>query len=199
MQPAQAVFSLLNMTMKISTKQLVLIRLVVALLALMPVLSACKKETDTQKALREHEEAYKVIDDGLIQDYFARHNITSSNYTRLESGIYLVNIEAGKDSDPLIVTGQTAQVKYIGRFLTTTHEDVIFDQSYGNRTLCECFEVTVDQTGVIAGWQQALKNMKLGSKKQVFIPSYLAYGPTGTTSIPADEPLQFYMEISKVK
>jgi FKBP-type peptidyl-prolyl cis-trans isomerase len=188
------------MTMKISTKQQALLRLIVALLALMPALSACKKETDTQKAAREHEEAYKVIDDQLIQDYFKRHNIKASDYTRLESGVYLVNTDPVAEGEGnKILAGQTVQVKYIGRFLTASHEDVIFDQSYGNRTLCECFEVIVGQSNVITGWHEALKNMKKGSHKRVFIPSYMAYGPTGSTVIPADEPLQFDMEIIKVQ
>jgi FKBP-type peptidyl-prolyl cis-trans isomerase len=186
------------MMMKISTKQPLLTRLMLVLLALLPLLSACKKETDNQKAAREHEEAYKVIDDRLIQDYFARHNITSKDYTRLESGLYLVNVDEGTGAN--IASTRTVQVKYIGQFITAAREDVVFDKSYGNRTLCECTEVIVDQSPVIKGWHEAIKNMKLGSRKRVFIPSYLGYGPSGSgSSIPGDEPLQFDMLISSVK
>ena len=34
-------------------------------------------------------------------------------------------------------------------------------------------------SGVIPGWQEALKLMPLGSKWQIFIPSQLAYGQRG--------------------
>ncbi|WP_165370453.1 FKBP-type peptidyl-prolyl cis-trans isomerase [Hymenobacter persicinus] len=188
------------MMMNISTKQFGLTRLVVALLALTSLLSACKKETSTQKAFREHEEAQKIIDDAEIQDYFTRHNINSSKYQRLESGVYLVDADTvANGTGPNVVSGQTVQVKYTGRFIKASREDVIFDQSFGNRTLCQCFEVLVDQSAVIKGWHEAIKNMKLGTRKRVFIPSYMAYGPTGSALIPADEPLMFYMEISKVK
>jgi FKBP-type peptidyl-prolyl cis-trans isomerase len=181
-------------------KRQVLLRLMVALLALLPVLSACKKETDLQKAYREHEQAYKVIDDGLIQDYFARHNITSKDYTRLESGIYMVNADTvAEGTGDNLIAGKTVQVKYIGKFITPGHEDVVFDKSYGNRTLCECFEVTIDQSSVIKGWHEALKNMKFKTHKRVFIPSYLAYGQTGSGTIGPDEPLLFDMRVTKVK
>ncbi|WP_345073118.1 FKBP-type peptidyl-prolyl cis-trans isomerase [Hymenobacter fastidiosus] len=186
------------MTMKLSMKNPILTRLAVLLLALLPVLSACKKETDLQKGFREQEEKYKAIDDQLIQDYFSRHKITSKDYTRLESGIYLVNIAAGTGEN--LKAGQTVQVKYTGRFITPSREDVIFDQSFGNRSLCECFEVVIDQSAVIKGWHEALKNMKLGGRQDVFIPSYMAYGAGGSAAtIPPNEPLKFYMEIAKVR
>ncbi|GAA3934526.1 FKBP-type peptidyl-prolyl cis-trans isomerase [Hymenobacter algoricola] len=187
------------MKMTISTKQLVLARLVVALLALLPMLSACKKETDLQKESRQREEQYRAIDDGLIRDYFTRHQITK--FTRLESGVYLVDTDTVTEgTGPTILPGKRVQVKYIGRFITPSRDNVIFDRSYGNQTLCECFEVTVDAGSVIKGWDEAIKNMKLGTHKLVFIPSYLAYGPAGSSPlIPGDEPLLFDMRITKVK
>ncbi|MCB2379357.1 FKBP-type peptidyl-prolyl cis-trans isomerase [Hymenobacter sp. BT635] len=172
-------------------------RLVILLLAVAPVLSACNTETDAVRDARKHEEEYKKIDDALIQDYFTRHGITSSNYQRTEEGIYLVNVKEGTGN--LIVAGNTVQVKYIGKYIKKEYEDVVFDKSYGNRSLCECTEVVVGSNRVIQGWEKALLRMKLGDEKRIFIPSYLAYGQYGKAPIPGDEPLQFDMLISKVQ
>ncbi|TGE21136.1 FKBP-type peptidyl-prolyl cis-trans isomerase [Hymenobacter metallicola] len=175
----------------------VFIRLAALLLALAPVLSACDTEPAAVKQAREHEEEYKKIDDKLIQDYFTRKGITSSNYQRTESGLYVVTVKEG--SGQLIQKGNRVQVQYIGRFLKQEREDVVFDKSYGNRTLCECTEVVVGANSVIRGWEEALLLMKPGDEKRIFVPSYLAYGQySSSPSIPNDEPLQFEMVISKV-
>ena len=173
------------------------VRLAMLLLALAPVFSACNSETDAVREAREHEEEYKKIDDALIQEYFKRHGITSNDYVRTDEGIYLVNVQEGQGSP--IVAGNVVQVKYIGKFIRKEYEDVVFDKSYGNRTLCECTEVIVGRNSVIQGWEKALLRMKLNDQKRVFIPSYLAYGQLGNASIPGDEPLQFDMLISKVQ
>ncbi|TGE26000.1 FKBP-type peptidyl-prolyl cis-trans isomerase [Hymenobacter aquaticus] len=172
-------------------------RLTVLLLAVAPVFSACNTETDAVKQAREHEEEYKKIDDALIQDYFTRHGITSSNYQRTDEGLYIINVKEGAGN--LIVKGNTVQVKYIGKYIKKEYEDVVFDKSYGNRTICECTEVIVGSNNVIQGWEKVLLRMKPGDQKRVFIPSYLAYGQYGKNPIPGDEPLQFDMEIANVK
>ncbi|TGE16998.1 FKBP-type peptidyl-prolyl cis-trans isomerase [Hymenobacter elongatus] len=172
-------------------------RLLVLLVAVAPIFSACNTENDSVKRAREHEEEYKKIDDTLIQEYFARHNITSSNYQRTEDGIYIVTVKEGTGQK--IVAGNKIQVQYIGRYLKKEREDVVFDKSYGNRTICECTEVVVGQNSVIKGWERALLLMKKGDEKRIFVPSYLAYGQFGNTNIPGDEPLQFEMNITKVE
>lgn len=172
-------------------------RLALWLLAAPLLLASCNKDTDAVKAAKAHEEEFRKIDDALIQAYFTRHNISSSNYQRTESGLYLVKLEDGAGEQ--IKAGNKVQVRYIGSYIRESNENQIFDKSYGNRTLCECTEVTVGQGQVIRGWEEALKLMKPGDKKQVFIPSYLAYGPYPGNSIPPDEPLQFYMEIKQVQ
>ncbi|MCB2409896.1 FKBP-type peptidyl-prolyl cis-trans isomerase [Hymenobacter lucidus] len=174
----------------------VFMRLVVLLLATAPVLSSCNTETASVKQAREHEEEYKKIDDQLIQDYFTRKGITSSNYQRTESGLYILTLKEGTGNK--IVAGNKVQVKYIGKYVKQAREDVVFDKSYGNRTLCECTEVIVGQNSVIKGWEEALLLMKQGDEKRIFIPSYLAYGQYGNATIGGDEPLQFEMNISKV-
>ncbi|UOQ73946.1 FKBP-type peptidyl-prolyl cis-trans isomerase [Hymenobacter cellulosilyticus] len=169
--------------MKTMFPRSIVTRLAVWLLLAAPLLLAsCNTDSDAVKAAKAHEEEFRKVDDALIQAYFTRHNISSSNYQRTESGLYLVKIKDG--SGELIKPGNKVQVKYIGSYIREAYEDQIFDKSYGNRTLCECTEVVVGQGQVIRGWEEALKLMRPGDQKQVFIPSYLAYGQYGSNSIP---------------
>ena len=64
-------------------------------------------------------------------------------------------------------------VNYRGTFIDGTE----FDSSYkrGN-------PATFPVNGVIPGWQEALKLMKVGSKWQLFVPAGLAYGEKGAGS-----------------
>jgi FKBP-type peptidyl-prolyl cis-trans isomerase len=52
---------------------------------------------------------------------------------------------------------------------------------------------------VIPGWTMALTNMPVGSKWQIFIPSDMAYGPSGNGPIPANSALIFEMELLAIK
>ena len=102
-------------------------RLAVWLLLAVPLLAGCSTDSASVKAAREHEEEFKKVDDALIQANFARHGITSSNYQRTESGIYIVTLEQGTGTQ--IVAGKKVQVKYIGKFVREEREDEVFDKS----------------------------------------------------------------------
>ncbi|WP_159437493.1 FKBP-type peptidyl-prolyl cis-trans isomerase [Hymenobacter daecheongensis] len=185
--------------MNISTNRLALTRLVALLLVLLPLLSACKKENDFQKEAREYEEKHKIIDEALIQGYFTRNGIASGSYTRLESGVYLITLAEGTGAT--IVAGQKVQTKYTARFLSQELNDVVFENTYDNRTLCKCVELIVDQsTSIIKGQHEALKTMKLGGRKKIFIPSYMAYGRGGYAQLGVlpDEPVWLDLEVTKV-
>lgn len=189
-----------------------LVRAVAALLVVAaPTLSGCDNKTDYAKEQEAHTAEHKVIDDGLIQAYLTRHNITEgtgvNQYQRLNdeanNGLYLVKVSDGTGTQ--IVNGKNVDVKYVGRFLRETNETTMFDNSTDYRVPCGCYNLTVGAGSVIKGWDQGLLEMKKGDRKLLLIPSYLAYGVSGRTnsavggvSIPPDEPLLFDMEILDV-
>jgi FKBP-type peptidyl-prolyl cis-trans isomerase len=80
-------------------------------------------------------------------------------------------------------------VNYRGTFLDGKE----FDASAPNRH----FHCSLEG-GVIQGWLDILKLMPAGSKWKVFIPSNLAYGPSGRGGIPPNAALVFEMELVSI-
>lgn len=175
--------------------------LALSLLALplltMPALTSCNTEPDYLKDVRKLTEEQKKADDVAIQAYLTRHSIT--NYSRLESGIYLIPVTEGPTSNPLIKAGSKVTIVYVGQFIGEQNDGQVFDASSENRTVCGCQGFVNGQPGIISGWNTATLQMRKGDRKLVIIPSHLAYGATGTTTIPANTPLLFDMEVTDVQ
>jgi FKBP-type peptidyl-prolyl cis-trans isomerase len=78
-------------------------------------------------------------------------------------------------------------VNYSGKLIDGT----VFDSSYDRGQ-----PATFPVDGVIAGWTEALKLMKVGSIFELVIPSKLAYGKTGAPpAIGPDQTLLFKVEL----
>jgi peptidylprolyl isomerase len=58
--------------------------------------------------------------------------------------------------------------------------------------------VTFNLSKLIEGWQVGLVHFSEGDKGRLFIPSGLAYGTTGSGSIPPNSPLIFDITLLKV-
>ncbi|WP_405546222.1 FKBP-type peptidyl-prolyl cis-trans isomerase [Streptomyces phaeochromogenes] len=69
--------------------------------------------------------------------------------------------------------GDTVSVHYVGVAFSSGEE---FDASWNRGTPLK-FQLGVGQ--VIAGWDQGVQGMKVGGRRQLIIPSHLAYGERG--------------------
>lgn len=105
------------------------------------------------------------------------------------SGLQYEVLEEGNGPQP--TAQDQVEVHYTGKLIDGT----VFDSSV-DRGVPATFGVTQ----VIPGWVEALQLMKAGSKWRLFIPSQLAYGPTGTPGGPIgpDSTLIFDVELLKV-
>jgi peptidylprolyl isomerase len=74
---------------------------------------------------------------------------------------------------PQAKAGDTVSVHYVGVSFSTGEE---FDASW-NRGAPLRFELGSGQ--VIAGWDRGVQGMKVGGRRQLTIPSHLAYGDRG--------------------
>jgi peptidylprolyl isomerase len=91
------------------------------------------------------------------------------------------------------VAGRNVSVHYVGVSFHTGEE---FDASW-NRG--RPFEFTLGQGQVIQGWDQGVAGMRVGGRRQLTIPSTLAYGERGAGGvIKPNEPLVFVVDLLAV-
>lgn len=99
---------------------------------------------------------------------FLTENAKRDEVTVMESGLQYEVIEEGSGDIPS--KESVVRTHYRGTLINGQQ----FDSSYDRGEPTE-FPVG----GVIAGWTEALQNMKVGSKWKLYIPYHLAYGEQG--------------------
>jgi peptidylprolyl isomerase len=86
--------------------------------------------------------------------------------------------------------GETVTVNYVGVLF---HGGKEFDASWKRK---EPFTFALGAGQVIMGWDQGIPGMKVGGRRELVIPSNLAYGPKGSgSSIPPNAPLVFVVDL----
>lgn len=124
-----------------------------------------------------------------MSDYDAAYFQGNSGYTTTPSGLKYVTVVQGTGIAPTATDIVT--VHYTGRLLDGT----VFDSSVQRG---EPISFSLQQ--VIKGWTEGLQLMQTGGKTVFYIPSNLAYGPTGTPGGPIgpNEDLIFEVELIQV-
>tara|TARA_B100001750_G_C15476550_1_gene582807 strand:- start:95 stop:961 length:867 start_codon:yes stop_codon:yes gene_type:complete len=109
----------------------------------------------------------------------------------MESGLRM--IEHIKGDGPKPTSGQLVSVHYRG-FLTNASQ---FDSSHDRGSP---FIFNVGEGKVIKGWDEAILDMNVGSKRTLIIPPELGYGPRGAgRMIPPNATLMFEVELIEIK
>ena len=126
-----------------------------------------------EEMMKKHEEELKKAAEKNKKEgeAFLAENKKKEGVVTLPSGLQYKVIKEGDGQMPKDTDMVT--VNYRGTLVDGTE----FDSSYkrGN-------PATFPVNGVIPGWQEALKLMKVGSKWQLFVPAGLAYGEKGAGS-----------------
>jgi len=111
---------------------------------------------------------------------FLADNLMRPGITQTESGLQFFVIEQGTGAMPQET--DTVLVHYEGRLLDGT----VFDSSIARGEPVE-FPLQM----VIPGWTEGIQLMQVGSTFRFYIPSNLAYGPSGFGPIPGFATLVF--------
>lgn len=137
------------------------------------LLAGCSKDDDL-----------KEKDDRIIREYLTQHGLTAQ---KTESGLYYIVEVPGVFPKPTINSNVT--VHYKG-YLTNQK---VFDTTEGGEP------ATFALSDVIEGWQEGMQLFGEGGKGVLLIPSYLGYGSTLMSGIPANSVLIFDFHLINVE
>ncbi len=133
---------------------------------------------------------YKTIVFTILLISFSCSNNGSVN--KMENGLIIEDLVVGdgaeaKDYNKVVVN-------YTGKL----EDGSVFDSSLNPGR--SPFTFTLGAGSVIKGWDQGLKDMKVGGKRRLTIPSDLAYGASGAGSaVPPNATLIFEVELLEVE
>lgn len=115
---------------------------------------------------------------------FLAENAVKEGVIVLPSGLQYRIDREGTGEKPTLYS--RVKCHYKGTFINGS----VFDSSYAR---AKAAEFSVKE--VIKGWTEVLQLMKVGAIWQVYIPSNLAYGTSGASSIGPNETLIFQIEL----
>jgi FKBP-type peptidyl-prolyl cis-trans isomerase len=100
------------------------------------------------------------------------------------------DIKVGTGAEAVIYS--TVTVHYTGRLMNGIKFDSSLDRN-------QPFRFTIGRRQVIAGWDQGVKGMRVGGKRELIIPPHLGYGSRGAgNAIPPNSVLKFKIELLAV-
>lgn len=150
-----------------------------------------QKEAAAVQAKKEAQQ--KTIDaeaDALSKQYFAEFNgyksrVAKFNRDDAQKALVKTDIKVGTGEE---ISDTTTYVVYYVGWLP---DGTIFDGSIEGDKLKA--PLIGRPGGLIQGWMEGVKGMKMGGVRELTIPSEKAYGEAGQGSIPANSPLKFIM------
>mmetsp|Transcript_15680 Transcript_15680/g.38653 ORF Transcript_15680/g.38653 Transcript_15680/m.38653 type:complete len:143 (+) Transcript_15680:73-501(+) len=114
----------------------------------------------------------------------------SESFVATGTGLKYQDLVEGSGASP--VRGQRVNVHYTG-WLNNFESGQKFDSS---RDRGQVFSFDAGMGRVIKGWDEAIMNMKTGTRRRLVIPASLAYGPNGIPGvIPGGATLYFDVEL----
>jgi FKBP-type peptidyl-prolyl cis-trans isomerase len=105
-------------------------------------------------------------------------NVNLAASTRTASGLYYRDVTVGNGIEMPATGNKTVTVNYAGYL----RNGVMFDDGSN---------VSFSTAGLIAGFNEGLRGMKVGGVRQMIIPPALGYGSAGTGGIPGNSILVF--------
>jgi FKBP-type peptidyl-prolyl cis-trans isomerase FkpA len=147
---------------------------------------ALMQQQRSKDSIRQQQQLVK--DDEAIRSFLQKNNITAVK-TPLGCYVEVLNPGTGAKAD----SGKQVSVMYNGLSFDGKKFDSNIDTSFKHP---EPLKFVVGQFGMIAGFQEGVKQIAKGGKAKVYVPSSLAYGAQGNPpTIKANENLIFEIEL----
>jgi peptidylprolyl isomerase len=116
--------------------------------------------------------------------------IDLTTFTKNANGLYFKELVVG--SGTLAQDGRQVGVRYKGQLPDAT----VFDE---NPTPKPVFSFLLGAGQVVPGFDQGVRGMRIGGKRQVIIPPALGYGSRGSGAIPPYSILVFTIDLVSVQ
>ncbi len=146
----------------------------------LPLLLACSDDEEIIVSPQQQ----LIIDTEIIDNYLTDNGIAAETDA---SGLRYVVNEPGDEDGLVPSSSSTVTVKYEGRLLSNQQ---VFDSNSDG--------LTFQLSRLILGWQIGIPLIQEGGNITLYIPSGLAYGPSGIGSIPGNAVLIFDIELVSV-
>ena len=130
----------------------------------------------------------KYGDRKVKNEEFLAENAKKDSIVTLPSGVQYKILKEGNGALP--TDSNQVVVNYEGKLIDGT----VFDSSYQRNQ-----PATFGVSQVIAGWQEALKLMPVGSEWEIYIPQEKGYGTRDMGNIPPYSTLIFKVELLEIK
>jgi FKBP-type peptidyl-prolyl cis-trans isomerase FklB len=155
----------------------------------MPEMQATLKQFQQEMAAKQAKlRADQALTNKTAGDAFLAANKNNPGVITLPDGLQYKVLTAGTGATP--TADATVTVNYRGTLLDGTEFDSSAKAGH---------PIQFQANHVIPGWTEALTNMMVGSKWQLFVPSELAYGERGNRGIPPNSALIFEVELLDTK
>jgi FKBP-type peptidyl-prolyl cis-trans isomerase len=142
-----------------------------------------KSMAENQKGLNE----LQASEQERMMEYINRKNITEKPTA---SGLYVIVTDKGTGPKPK--KGQMVSVQYTGYLLNGKKFDSSLDHGAP-------IEFKLGEGQVIAGWEEGISLLNVGTSATLIIPSVLGYGSNGSGEIPPFSPLIFDIQLLNAK
>lgn len=126
---------------------------------------------------------------GKDTNYSLSYSFVGDTPVQTGSGLRYIDLATGTGNTP--TTGQTVTVQYTGILLDGSKFDSSRDRN-------QPFSFQIGVGKVIKGWDEGISTMQVGGRRQLIIPSSLAYGSSGAGSIPPNATLIFDVEVLSI-
>ena len=107
----------------------------------------------------------------------------------------LIKIDEATGSGEQATPGSFVEVHYTGWLYDPKAADRRGTKFDSSRDAGRPFTFQLDARNVIRGWDMGVRGMKVGGKRTLIIPAYLAYGTKGSNGIPPNSALIFDIEM----
>jgi FKBP-type peptidyl-prolyl cis-trans isomerase FkpA len=130
----------------------------------------------------------------VILSLFVGTAFVQENAKTTKSGLKYVDIKVGTGAEA--IKGMKVTVHYTGWLYVNGKRGTKFDSSVDRG---QPFSFSLGAGQVIQGWDEGVAGMKVGGKRELFIPPNLGYGAAGAAgAIPPNATLDFEVELLKV-